>query len=125
MRSFLIVIALGLSACIATVRGGAVWDESPSRPPPPPQPHGGVIEGVITDAATHQPINEASIDIQSPPAVPKFTIQVGTDGHFATDPLPPGQFHLRVRRKGYETMQREVSVRAGQNHVEVGMRSTR
>jgi hypothetical protein len=65
---------------------------------------------VITDRATGAPIDKAAIDVNSPVLSKNLTVQTGPDGRFTTDPIPPGDFTVRVRRSGYETQEQRLHV---------------
>jgi hypothetical protein len=97
------------------------------RPPPPPPPSRGprVIEGIVTDAATGQPIDRASVDITSPAIQGQMTVQTGPDGRFRTDEIPRGEFSVRCRREGYEVFQRKAVMDDGTAHVNFELRRRR
>lgn len=106
-----------LGACVATVGPG------PSGPPPrtvtpvsrPPEraPQPRIIEGVVIDAVTHQPIDRASVDITTPGIKGEMTVQTGPDGRFRTQEIPRGEFGIRARRDGYEAVNRKAEMSDG------------
>ena len=81
------------------------------------------MTGVIRNAATHEPIRAASLDITSPAiGTRKLTVQTGEDGRFTTEPVPAGEFAIRVRRDGFEMIERKMIVGQGEARVDIEMR---
>jgi hypothetical protein len=141
-KVLLAFIAIPLLACTATVRPGPGGPppppprevrREPPPPPPPPDRHrdhdhdrdrdrdrGGprVIEGVVRDAITHQPIDRASVDITGRGIQGEMTVQTGPDGRFRTDEIPRGEFGVRVRREGYKPMNRAARMEDGVARVD-------
>lgn len=116
-----LVAASLLGACVATV-GPARPSGPPPAPPPPAAPpervhEPRVIEGTITDAVTHQPIGRAGIDITSPSFRGERTVNSGPDGRYRTEEIPRGEFGIRVRREGYEVVQRRAMMEDGIAHI--------
>jgi hypothetical protein len=130
LRTLLITSLLG--ACVASV--------GPGRPPPPPPPaeppHAGppprhhdrdrdhdrdhdrgreprIIEGVVRDASTGQPIDRAAVDVTSRAFQGEMTVNTGPDGRYRTQEIPRGEFGIRVRREGYEVFQRKAMMEDG------------
>src|SRR5204862_116053 len=95
-----------------TVAIGSLWVllATASEPPPPPPPQTEVrehrhhepriIEGMVLDADTRQPIDRAAVDITSPAFRGERTVNTGPDGRFRTEEIPPGEFGFRCRRDG-------------------------
>jgi hypothetical protein len=118
-----------LGACVATVRsrpGGP----PPAEPPPPTEvrehrhePR--VIEGFIIDAATRQPIGRAAIDITGPGIQGEMTANTGPDGRFRTNEIPRGEFGIRVRREGYEVVERKAVMNDGIAHIDIELQPKR
>jgi len=118
-----------LGACVATVRsrpGGP----PPAEPPPPTEvrehrrePR--VIEGVVIDAATRQPIGRAAIDITGPAIQGEMTANTGPDGRFRTNEIPRGEFGIRVRREGYEVVERKAVMNDGVAHMDIELQPKR
>ncbi len=135
------VLALSLVGCVASVtpartgppppppeRREAVVHEEPARdhaPPPPHEREPRVIEGVVTDADTHRPIDRAAVDITSEAMSGQFTVQTGTDGRFRTQEIPRGKFGVRCRREGYEVFQQQAVMSDGVAHVDFELHKKR
>jgi hypothetical protein len=133
----LIVVPL-VGACTATVRSGpsrpapvTEYREPPPPPPPPPPreheherhhdraPEPRVIQGRILDAVTKQPIDRASIDVTVPGVRGEIaTVQTGPDGRYRTTEIPRGQFGIRVRREGYDPINRQAEMADGVAHLD-------
>lgn len=73
--------------------------------PPVPEwkayPTTGIFEGNVTDAATMQPIDHATVMIDGVPSTATVTDGMGW---FAILEVPPGTHTLRVEKPGYKTM---------------------
>jgi len=97
------------------------------RPPPPPPPDRGprVIEGIVVDAETRQPIDRAAIDITSPSFRGEMTVNTGPDGRFRTQEIPRGEFGIRCRRNGYEVFDRKAVMSDGTAHIDFELRKKR
>jgi len=81
------------------------------------------MTGVIRNAVTHEPIRAASLDITSAAlGNRKLTVQTGADGRFTTEPVPAGEFGIRVRRDGFEQIERKMVVGNGEARVDIEMR---
>jgi hypothetical protein len=77
-----------LLTCLAIATAGA-------------QPQTGRIEGIVRDAASHQPVKKASVSIQ--PGTNQTTPLAFTDasGAFLFDNLPAGQYQLTIEHRNY------------------------
>ena len=134
MRHSTILTVLGTlvltSACLVST------GTSGRTAPPPPRHHGGgepvgppppqerSLEGMVTDAATGQPLNKASVDIVDPSSRTQ-TIQVGPDGHYRFGSLPPGKFAIRCRLDGYEKVEQGYSITDGPAKLDCRMNKKR
>ena len=120
VRSFAVVFFVGASACVVTT-GRPVSSPPPAEErhaPPPPQDR--YIEGTVTDAVSRQPIGRAAIDITSPALGDKeMTANTDASGHYRTQTLPPGAFSIRVRREGFEVVDRPVNVTDGPARLDI------
>jgi hypothetical protein len=111
-------VILALGACVVSTApprrvGGPPPPAEPApqpTPQPPPVPQQATLTGVVTDRATGKPIDKASIDVNSPVLTRNLTVQTGPDGRYTTDPVPPGDFVVRVRRSGYEPFEQRLRV---------------
>jgi len=120
LLGFLVTSLLG--ACVATVgaRGGG-------PPPPPPtevrdhRPAPRFIEGTVYDAQTRQPIDRAAVDITFGGSGGEETVNTGPDGRFRTRDIPPGEFHFRCRRDGYEPFLTQGVIRQGVARVDCAL----
>lgn len=129
LLAFIAVPLLG--ACVATVRPGP----SSGPPPPPPErrhrpdrdhdhdrdrrPDGPrFIEGTVRDAVTGRPIDRAGVDITGAGIQGEMTVQTGPDGRFRTGEIPRGEFAIRCRREGYESINRVARMSDGVAHVD-------
>jgi hypothetical protein len=109
---FAVLAASLFGGCVATAT------TEPRRPPPPrereevivtpgtrrgppPAREPRVIEGIVIDAQTHQPIDRAAVDVRPRATGVEVTVQTGSDGRFRTQELPPGDFQIRCRRDGF------------------------
>jgi tetratricopeptide (TPR) repeat protein len=72
------------------------------------------ILGTVTDAATHQPVVSARVDLMSPKGFASPTQYTNTDGIFYFDRIGDGDYHLRVRKIDYLDTESDVTVIA--NH---------
>jgi hypothetical protein len=134
---YALVLASLLGGCMASV--GARTSSPPPGPPgpppaePPPERHHDrdrpreprVIEGTVTDAETHQPIDRAAIDITSPQIQGEMTINTGPDGRYRTQEIPRGEFGIRCRRNGYEVFQRKAVMSDGIAHIDFELQRKR
>jgi hypothetical protein len=121
MRNLLMaVIAALLGACIASA------GPSPSGPPRPRESRGEprILEGIVRDALTHQPIDRASVNITGRGIQGELTAQTGPDGRFRTGEIPRGELAIRVRHEGYEPSRATVTNDAIE-HVDVELVPTR
>jgi Carboxypeptidase regulatory-like domain len=64
------------------------------------------IAGTVTDAATHDPVSGAEVEIVGTP----FAVLTDGQGTFAFQAVPPGPAKLRIRRVGSQILQREIVV---------------
>jgi hypothetical protein len=110
MRSLLIAILISASACVVKTAPGAT---TTTAPPPAregaPQPAGAVLTGQLTDAKTHQPVKGA-VDVVNNATHEKFTVETGPDGRYTTQRVPAGDFAVRARAGGYESLNQAVNV---------------
>jgi hypothetical protein len=118
-----------LGACVATVGPGRSGPP-PAEPPPRTEvrehrrePR--IIEGVVIDAATRQPIGRAAIDITGPAIQGEMTANTGPDGRFRTNEIPRGEFGIRVRREGYEVVERKAVMNDGIAHMDIELQPKR
>ena len=124
-----LVITSLLGACVATVRpaGPPPPGPPPAEPPPPERRHheARIIEGVVLDAETRQPIDRAAVDITIPGVRGEMTVNTGPDGRYRTQEVPRGQFGIRVRREGYEVFQRQAEMGDGVAHIDFELQRRR
>lgn len=81
---------------------GAAMAQIPTAPPEaPPRPAGtGLIEGVVSDAATHAPLGKAQVTVSGAIPAP-LTAVTSADGRFAFHELPEGSYWLNAAKPGY------------------------
>ena len=109
-----------LGACTATL----ATQPAPAGPPPPRtevrehrrEPR--VIEGMVMDAETRQPIDRAAVDITSPQFQGERTVNTGPDGRYRTEEIPRGEFGFRCRRDGYEAFTSKAVMNDGIAHID-------
>ncbi len=129
---FAVLAASLFSGCVATAT------TEPRRPPPPreevrvveppPREHHReprVIEGVVLDADTHQPLARSAIDITAAGLPGEMTLENGADGRFRTGEIPSGDFKIRCRHEGYESINRNATMGEGTGHINFEMRRRR
>lgn len=125
-----LVVTLLLGACVATVgptHPARTSGPAPAAPPaaePPPveqrsEPR--IIEGIVIDAVTHQPIGRAAVDITAPGMRGEMTVNTGPDGRYRTQEIPRGEFGIRCRREGYEVFQRRAVMNDGVARIDFEM----
>lgn len=123
-----------LGACVATVRPAGPPGPPPAEPPPPerhreprhePRNEPRIIEGVVLDAESRQPIDRAAVDITVPGVRGEMTVNTGPDGRYRTQEIPRGQFGIRVRREGYEVFQRQAEMADGIAHIDFELQRKR
>jgi TonB-linked SusC/RagA family outer membrane protein len=70
----------------------------------------GIVSGLITDSATHAPLAEVTVQVEG------TTLATGTavDGRYRIIGIPAGTIALRVRRIGYASAIRRITVTDGQ-----------
>ncbi len=73
----------------------------------------GTVIGTVTDAASGQPIGDASVSLAG--AVVSATTDLA--GRYRLTGVPAGEYTVRVRAVGYGTREEEVTVAAGGSHV--------
>jgi len=73
----------------------------------------GTVTGTVTDAASGQPIGDASVSLIG------TGVSGTTDvaGRYRLTDVPAGEYTVRVRVEGYGTREKEVTVAAGSNQV--------
>ena len=69
----------------------------------------GRIEGTITDAASGQPIDEATVTVDGT----QIVILTDATGRYLLNGVPAGEQTVRVRVLGYATQERQVTITAG------------
>ena len=98
------MIRLALSAALLAL--SALFLAAPGPPVPPD----GVIEGVVTDQQTGEPLPGVNVLIVSR----QRGASTDLDGRYRIDGIPAGAYQLRVSYVGYQTVQRDsVVVTAG------------
>lgn len=129
---FAVLAASLFSGCVATATTGTrppppppreevvVEGHREHRPPPRREPR--VIEGIVLDAETHQPLARAAIDVNAPGLPGEMTLENGADGRFRTGEIPPGDFKIRCRREGYEPINRNATMGDGIGRITFEMR---
>ena len=98
MRPMFVRIA-GILALLALTGPGTVIAQTAT----------GTIEGRVTDAATGQPLQDASVTVQGA----SLTALTDREGHYSLASVPAGKHTVRVVIIGYATKEKEVSVTAG------------
>lgn len=73
----------------------------PSRPTVPGQ---GGIEGIVADAASHEPLKKAQV-VLSGPTEAAMTVVTDSAGRFAFHALPAGSYYLNASKPGYNPPQ--------------------
>jgi hypothetical protein len=128
-------VSLLLGACVASVGpGGRPPPPPPAEPPPPPmrehrdrdrgrEPR--IIEGIIRDAETGQPVDRAAVDITHRSFQGEITVNTGPDGRYRTQEIPRGEFGIRVRREGYEVFQRKAMMEDGIARIDFDLQPKR
>lgn len=81
------------------------------RPPVPTAP--GLVEGVVLDAETRQPIPNVHIYLQDTAR----GIATNLDGQFRLSALPPNRYVLRITHVGYLPQSQTVHVMTGSEHA--------
>lgn len=64
----------------------------------------GGVEGIVSDAASHEPLRKAQVTLAGPVAVPLVAV-TGADGRFAFRELPAGSYWLNAWKAGYHPPQ--------------------
>jgi hypothetical protein len=133
MKRFTLVAALVLAGCVVSTPPPRTAGPPPGPPPTvEDRPHhehergSAVLTGVVLDARTHHPIDRAAVDITSP-VLPgqRMTVQTGPDGRYTTQPVPAGEFSVRVRRGGYDELERQVRVGAEEARLDFALNPSR
>ena len=123
LSTLLVASLLSLGACVVTPGPGP--GPGPARPigaAPEPEPRAGQLFGVISDARTHQPIGRAAVDLSGPQITGAITATTVENGRFETRGVPPGDYGIRVRRKGYQEMIKEhFELRGGKTELNIDM----
>ena len=107
VRLALIAVSL-MGACTATA-------QSPRDRAPEPR----IIEGIVRDALTHQPIDRASVHISFAGIPREVTVGTGPDGRYRTGEIPRGELGIRVRREGYLSFDRTGTMDDGIVHIDI------
>jgi tetratricopeptide (TPR) repeat protein len=78
------------------------------------------IVGHVRDAGTHEPIVSARVDITYSKGFASPTTYTNTDGEFDFQRVGDGDYHLRIRKMGYQDGEADVSVLAShQSRVDI------
>lgn len=99
--------ATGAALLMAAAMPAAVRAQDPARPARAAEV--GVLRGRVTDAASGRPVADAQVLVNGG-AQGAVT---GTDGAFVLPRVPAGTRTVRVRRIGYASIERTVTVNAG------------
>lgn len=73
----------------------------------------GAIAGRITEAASGQPLQGATVTVEGA----QIGALTGATGHYTLEGVPAGEHTVKVVIPGYATQERQVSVRTGQTTV--------
>lgn len=80
------------------------------------------ILGHVRDAGTHEPIASARVDITYAKGLASPTTYTNTDGEFDFQRVGDGDYHLRIRKMGYQDGEADVSVMAShQSRVDIDL----
>ena len=127
MSSRILLLALtGMmmaSGCIVATRSGPPpGDPTSVGTEPGGESYPRYVEGTVTDARTKLPLARASIDITAPSTGKlEATVSTDADGNYRTKELPLGEFNIRVRREGYETVTRLTNITDSPARLDVAM----
>jgi hypothetical protein len=117
----LIAVTLGsMTGCLVTAKGRAGGGGGPP-PPPAERNEPAQITGMVINSVTHGPVERAAIDITGATVQGQITTATDGSGHYETQPLPPGHYTVRVRRKGFQVMLRDFDLRPGETRLDVEM----
>ena len=124
MNALLVLALTGTSGCLVSSgasqpRRGTVRDS----PEPTAQPR--YLEGVMIDAVTRQPLHRGAVDVTSPLIKGEMTVNTDEQGRFRTEELPPGEFKIRCRRNGYESINQGASITDGPARFDCEMQPKR
>lgn len=129
MRYFFAIALISLSACLVQPANPPPAGPPPAAPAPgpapAPSPGGAVLTGMVIDARTHAPINKAAVDVVSNVSHEHFTVETGPDGRYTTHPIMPGDFAVRARAQGYETVNQGVNVGNTEARLDFQLQPTR
>ncbi|MCE9575376.1 MAG: carboxypeptidase-like regulatory domain-containing protein [Deltaproteobacteria bacterium] len=121
LRMLLVAASLSTTAaCLVTASGGTA-----SRPSPPPGQPAGSVSGVVTDARTHAPISQASVDLVLPDHTQVSRVSTDASGRFSTPSAAPGPYLLRVGRNGYAGSVQGIELHNGPSEINVALTPTR
>lgn len=82
-------------------------------------PQTGLVRGLVFDAATRQPLQDAQLTLQG---TSSSSVLSNAAGNFDFGPTPPGSYTLTFARAGYNTLAGVATVVAGQTlTAQVGM----
>ncbi|GAB4022730.1 OmpA family protein [Spirosoma koreense] len=85
------------------------WGQTVLKPVLATDPVTLAFEGVITDAATHQPIANATIAVKNSAGAVSTQQRVGTDGAFKLTLRSRDAFQVLVTATGYETLDKQYA----------------
>jgi tetratricopeptide (TPR) repeat protein len=81
------------------------------------------VAGIVRDAASREPVVSARVDLISPNGMAAPTQFTDTDGGFHFNDVADGDYHLTIRKTGYEDAQVVISVVARHySNVQVDLR---
>lgn len=125
MRSLrLSIFAMMLASAGACVvkSGPAPGTTVPRGEGPAPAPTMAVIEGTVTDADTGQPIERAGVEVVRPDHTVASTSATDAGGHYRSDPVPPGPYIIRFKRKAHHGINMPVTLEAGVTKIDGPMK---
>ncbi len=80
------------------------------------------VAGFVRDAGSHEPVVSARVDLISPKGMAGPTQFTNTNGEFHFDYIKDGDYHLTIRKTGYDDAQVSISVVAGhRSNVQVDL----
>lgn len=81
----------------------------PPPPAPPPAPAAAVVAGRVIDNA-NQPQRAAEVQLLRLADATSQSVLTDDDGHYQMPPQPPGAYQLRVRKTGFELVERPLQL---------------